>query len=123
MKSRVNWHVIASNVEEARLELEEIERQIARRRLLGEADLQVMFEHAYHHLNVAWNARRAPMRRYANMSERDFNTWGKFPKDIKFMRVPVRRMSRRTSNQSASPDRARTAIRTKRAKPRRGRGR
>lgn len=123
MKSRINWHIIASNINEARHQLEEIEAWVARRERVNEADLKVMLEHTFHHLNFAWNARRAPLRSYVNLSDTDFNTWGKFPKDINLLRVPVRRRSRPTSHQSASPARSRTTKRTKRAKPRRGRGR
>jgi hypothetical protein len=123
MKSRINWHIIASNVNEARQQLEEIEAQVARRERVDEADLKVMLEHAFHHINFAWNARRAPMRRYLNLSDTDFNRWGKFPKDIELLRLPVQRKSRPTSNQSASPVRSQTTKRTKPEKPRRGRGR
>jgi len=80
--NRMNWNIIGSNIREAREQLEEIERQISSKKYPSEAELQVMFEHAYHHLNFAWNIRRVTTKQYKKLSDEEFNRWGKYPSDI-----------------------------------------
>jgi hypothetical protein len=73
----MNRQIIESNIEEAREQLEEIEKQLSAG--LNEGELLVMLQHAYHHLNFAWNARKVSNSRYAKLSEEEFNEWGKYP--------------------------------------------
>jgi len=80
---RLNRWIIATNIRQARRELQELERELSSKPPLGEIELQIGLEHAYHHLNVAWNARSASNRRYANLSNRDFNRWSRFPAIMK----------------------------------------
>jgi hypothetical protein len=87
MPNPINWKVVASNLAEAREEIEEFEALLAKRGRRSEVDLQLSLEHAYHHLNVAWNARRATMRQYRNLTDAQFNQWGRFPKGIAPYRV------------------------------------
>ena len=54
---KMNRQVIESNIKEAREQLEEVEMSLSE--TLTEGELLVMLQHAYHHLNLAWNARRA----------------------------------------------------------------
>ena len=81
MKS-LNREVILSNVAEAREELEKIEALVRSGGGLSEGELWVMFGHAFHHLNFAWNARRVADGDYRNLTNKDFNEWGSFPTDI-----------------------------------------
>ncbi|QXE86075.1 hypothetical protein KP003_17185 [Geomonas nitrogeniifigens] len=76
----MNWQIIKSNISEARQELERIEKEIDSADPPEEPELFLMLEHAYHHLNFAWNIRNIPTERYASMSDEDFDHWGKFPK-------------------------------------------
>ena len=85
--SGLNWKMIKSNLIEARQELEKIESRIESGDLPHEGDLQVMVEHVFHHLNFAWNARRFSMKRYSELTDEDFNLFGKFPEDIEEFRV------------------------------------
>jgi hypothetical protein len=85
---RLNWKVIKNNISEARQELEEIESLIGSGELPEEGELQIMVEHAYHHINFAWNARSMSAKRYANLTDEDFNSYGKFPTDVEEWRVP-----------------------------------
>jgi D-hexose-6-phosphate mutarotase len=78
---RLNWKNILYNIKETREQLEEIER-LAAEKNLSETELQIKLEHAYHHLNVAWNSRHSPSKRYTEMSDEDFNEWSKFPAEI-----------------------------------------
>lgn len=45
----------------------------------AEGDLFVSLEHAYHHLNWAWNCRRTPEDRVWHFADRDADRWTKFP--------------------------------------------
>lgn len=84
---KLNPDIIRYNVSEAREELERIEALIGAGGKLSEAELSVMFEHAYHHLNFAWNARRTSNKQHRNLKDEDFNAWGKFPTDIELYTV------------------------------------
>jgi len=79
---RLNWRIILSNLEEAREQLEDIERRTKLRPRVSEEELQVFLQHVYHHLNFAWNARRVATARYANLTDGEFRQWGKYPKEI-----------------------------------------
>ena len=72
----MNKQIIESNISEAREQLQEIERRIHTSDSLTEGQLLVMLQHAYHHLNFAWNTRKVTDKRYANMTANDFNQWG-----------------------------------------------
>lgn len=75
----MNRQIIESNIREAREQLEKIEKSVAAGKRLSEGELFVMLQHAYHHLNFAWNARKVSNSRYAKLSEEEFNEWGKYP--------------------------------------------
>ena len=45
----------------------------------AEGSLFVSLEHAYHHLNWAWNCRHAPEDRGWHFAERDAKRWTRFP--------------------------------------------
>ena len=49
-----------------------------------EGSLFVSLEHAYHHLNWAWNCRRTPEERVWHFSDMDGNRWSKFPDTADF---------------------------------------
>jgi hypothetical protein len=83
---KLNWDVVKWNVAEAREELESIERLIANDEM-SEAGLEVRVVHAFHHLNFAWNARRASTDRYSKCAKADFNKWGQFPTDIELLKI------------------------------------
>lgn len=78
-----NRKVIGGNLSEARDELNDLLMKIDAGTLCEE-ELQVGLLHAYHHLNFAWNARRVATSRYASLTQREFETWGRYPSDIGF---------------------------------------
>jgi hypothetical protein len=47
-----NKELIASNIEEAKLELDSILSDLASNPEYSEGELQIALEHAYHHLNL-----------------------------------------------------------------------
>ncbi|HEU4390756.1 MAG TPA: hypothetical protein VFV34_23325 [Blastocatellia bacterium] len=98
---RLNWTIILYDIIEAREQLQEIEARAKSRAKPNEFDLQVMLEHAYHHLNFAWNVRHQPTNKYANLDDRDFNKWSKFPREMKPLSIPVRRKGARNTKAGA----------------------
>jgi ubiquinone/menaquinone biosynthesis C-methylase UbiE len=89
--ARINRKRILHNVSEAREQLEEIERVLQGGAPFSEVELGVMLEHAYHHLNWAWNTRSVLKSTYDSMTDRDFNLWSKVPKDLEPMKIDLRR--------------------------------
>ena len=79
---KINAEIVLSNISEAREELEKIEELARSGEELDDGELIVMFGHAYHHLNFAWNARRVADEKYRDLTQEDFNEWGRFPKDL-----------------------------------------
>ena len=49
-----------------------------------EMSLHVSLDHAYHHLNFAWNIRRTPEKREQRFTERNFKRWSCFPRTRDF---------------------------------------
>ena len=80
--NEINWKIINSNISEARSQLQDIEKRIAKGNSLDEDELSIDLQHAYHHLNFAWNARYISTKRFANLTDEDFAKWGKYPIDI-----------------------------------------
>ena len=87
----LNWEIIKINIAEAREELKGIEAQIESGELLDEVEYQIKMEHVYHHLNFAWNARNISIDRYVNLTDKDFNKFGKFPEDIELAEIDLRK--------------------------------
>lgn len=79
---KLNWEIILYNLAEAREEIERIETRAAEKKRPSEIELQIWLEHAYHHLNFAWNVRHEKSERYANLTDEDFNNWSKFPAEM-----------------------------------------
>jgi hypothetical protein len=90
VKNKMNWRNVSSDLKEAREQLEEIEERIQKKDL-AEVELQLMLEHAYRHLNFAWNTRRVTTKNYANLTEDEFNKWSQFPKEIQIYTLPKKR--------------------------------
>ena len=84
---RLNWKIILYNIAEARERLEQIEARAKNGKKPAEGELQIMLEHAYHHLNFAWNIRHVPSKRYSKLSDAEFNRWSKFPKEIEEWKI------------------------------------
>ena len=78
----LNWEIILSNIREAREQLEEIEREALSETPPEEVELRLGMNHAYHHLNFAWNVRHESTERYASLTQEDFERWGQYPPEI-----------------------------------------
>ena len=79
--AKLNTEIIQSNIKEAAEELRILQKKIESG-ILDEIDLQLGLQHAYHHLNFAWNIRHVTTERYANLTEKEFKEWGIYPVDI-----------------------------------------
>ena len=91
MKRQLNYDLLLFHVREALQELESLllhirdmlgeslrkdERELLYRGELSEAGLQASLEHAYHHLNFAWNVRYTDTEN----ADRNFDRDEKFPR-------------------------------------------
>jgi hypothetical protein len=81
--AKLNWEVILYNIRDAREQLQEIENLVNEGHPPSKIEFHIKLEHTFHHLCVAWNARQVSTKRYANLSDKDFNEWSKLPKNIK----------------------------------------
>ena len=79
---KLNWRIIGYNLAEAREQLEAVEARVKEGNPPSEIEFQIMLEHAYHHLNFAWNVRHQPSEKHAKLNDKRFNRWSKFPKDL-----------------------------------------
>jgi hypothetical protein len=77
----LNMEIIRSNLSEAIAQLQSLERK-ASTGDLNEGEFQVDLCHAYHHLNFAWNIRYVTTPQYANLTQKQFESWGKYPTKI-----------------------------------------
>lgn len=60
---------------------EEIIEWKGKKRGFSTTGVAIQFEHAYHHVDFAWNCRHADEERARRCDQRDFDRWEKFPKD------------------------------------------
>ena len=74
-----NKDLIKSNIEEAKEQLEEIISDLEKDPEYSETEFQISLEHAYHHLNYAWNIRNIEEIRAGECSQKDYKEWSKFP--------------------------------------------
>ena len=49
---------------------------------VSEEEFEIAIEHAYHHLNTAWNTRSISDERANAHSDTDFVRWRRFPQDL-----------------------------------------
>ncbi len=79
--AKLNTKIILSNLNEAAEELEDLKGKMESGDI-DELELQIALQHAYHHLNFAWNIRHVPTEKYANLNDEEFKKWGSYPTDI-----------------------------------------
>ena len=75
-----NRNMISNNLSEARGELTSLIRLLEKEDNLNIGKLQIGFEHAYHHINFAWNIKFSNNNDVINLSSENFIEWSKFPK-------------------------------------------
>ena len=75
------------NLREASEQLAKTIKGLEKQKDYGLPEFWVEMAHTYHHLNTAWNARHIPAKRTNNITDKDFNEWGRFPKDLPMMEL------------------------------------
>lgn len=78
---KLNCEIVLYNLRDAREQLAEIEK-LAASGELDEIAFESMIQHAYHHLNFAWNVRHITSKRYSSLTDNEFAEWSKFPDDL-----------------------------------------
>lgn len=78
----MNKEYVLFNLREAVEELQRTITEIETEPDYGEPEFQVAMEHAYHHVNHAWNARNASAEESSECSDANFAKWRAFPRDI-----------------------------------------
>ncbi len=66
----LNWDMLLSDIGYARGQLQQIEQRVAEGSVPSEHELKIMLEHAYKHLNDAWEVCHAPTQRPAPIAPR-----------------------------------------------------
>jgi hypothetical protein len=89
--SKRNWRVIQSNLREAREQIEILEAAARSSPKPSDIELAIGLEHAYHHLNFAWNARFASEAEFRTLSDEQFNKWSRYPRELKPFRITITR--------------------------------
>lgn len=64
----LNWTIILYDIREAREQLEQTEKRVNDGENVSEIEFEIMLQHAYHHLNFAWNVRHVATSKYANLT-------------------------------------------------------
>lgn len=80
----MNKEYILLNLREALEEIEHMIRKLENEPACGEPELHVAMIHAYHHMNIAWNARNSTKEQTFERTAEEFESWGLFPEDIRF---------------------------------------
>ena len=81
MSDLIQKELILLNITEAREQLQEIEESLNNEEEYTEIELKMDLEHAYHHLNYAWNIRKLTDDDVAKMTEYNFSELSKYPGD------------------------------------------
>ncbi len=81
MNDLKNKEIIAANLLEAKDQLIEILESLEAGKDYSEVELKIDLEHAYHHLNYAWNIRNVSEKDLEKLKDEDFVKWSKYPKD------------------------------------------
>ena len=74
-----NHDLIIANLEEAIDQLKETVSELRCDKEYSEEEVRIDLEHAYHHINYAWNIRLASESEVAECSQENFVKWSKFP--------------------------------------------
>jgi hypothetical protein len=74
-----NRQISADNLTEAIEQLNQTLNDLNSNEDYSEVELRIDLEHAYHHLNFAWNTRNVDEDRVVQCSSQDFQKWSKYP--------------------------------------------
>jgi hypothetical protein len=78
----MNKDYVLLNLCEAIEEIDLLIRKLQSEPECGEPEFQVAMMHAYHHMNIAWNARNSTREQTFERTTAEFERWGLFPEDL-----------------------------------------
>lgn len=81
----MNKQAVLFHLKEAKEELDRTIKELEKDPRFREAQLLVQMGHMYHHLNTAWNGRKASTARHNKSAQIDFDMWRKFPTNKEMM--------------------------------------
>ena len=80
--TNLNQPYVRYNLEEAQEEIGLILRDLKRDPGYSEAQLERALRHVVHHVNIAWNARRARAEAIHEATDEELTTWSQYPSDL-----------------------------------------
>jgi len=81
----MNHQAVLFHLKEAREELDRTIAGLENDPTYSAGKFKVAMMHLYHHLNTAWNGRRASNKRHRECAETDFQAWRKFPRNSELL--------------------------------------
>ncbi|MDR3607634.1 MAG: hypothetical protein P4M08_09665 [Oligoflexia bacterium] len=82
----MNYQFIRYNLEEIEEELALLLKKLRFKQEVPEAELGRAVRHITHHINIAWNARKASQTDVDRASQSDLEAWAQYPKDLGLMK-------------------------------------
>jgi|GEM_PF-1905280 len=83
----LNKAIILYNLKDVMEQLERTIKDLEKNKKYELKEYWIEMSHIYHHLNVAWNARYAPLKKYKKISDKDFNKWAKYPTELPLIQL------------------------------------
>ena len=81
-ESGINREWVSWNLKEAIEELEKTINELKNDEPYDDPELSVRLTEVYHHLNTAWNSRKASPAEVRECSQDNFDKWRQMPADI-----------------------------------------
>jgi hypothetical protein len=82
MTLELNRQYVQYNLEEAHEEIALVMRDLKRDPAYSEAQLERALRHVVHHINIAWNARRARADAIHEATDEELASWSRYPTDL-----------------------------------------
>ena len=78
----MNRRWVLFHLNEASEELKKLQAALQSAAVVEKEEFEIAIEHAYHHINTAWNSRSISDQEAASHSDADFIEWRQFPKEL-----------------------------------------
>ena len=78
----VAWAALMQELDDAHEHLGELIRRMTNGEDFSGTDLQIGLGHVYSHLNRAWHMRNATADQVTNLSDEQWTTWSRLPRDL-----------------------------------------
>ncbi|PHS11845.1 MAG: hypothetical protein COA86_18935 [Kangiella sp.] len=74
-----NKYLVIANIEEAMEQLQDTLSELQKDPEYSEIEFKIDLEHAYHHLNYAWNIRNIEDKEVDKNIDKNYAKWSKYP--------------------------------------------